>query len=406
MEQSDISMKKLTFSVSWPSNALQASVFQNFGAQDFKAKSTRIPLCGLDQPVQCFRVRIAYAMIEIGNDRLIPVIHGGQQRLERLFQVGRDTRSPVLVGGFGLQTVAFLPDVENAFFQPVGGFQIREVLCPGFHDQPLGLVQIAVTMQENRAVVHQSTPGSVGEFRSQSLAHRFKTFIGHLHNVKVVDHHLGVWQDDLRGVKVGTPHVHASQGNLILMGQTIQITGSGGFVPVAQEVYDPAIADVADHATGFVEQVNFIDAERGTRRFLLCLHVFGGFLEDAPNGSFIDPNVIGNAGKSAPDRLAGEVEHQALRHQMMLVHFVKRLKKGLEALSALIAPSNDIDPCVLASNGDVHEQLWLGPMSIQQGTGAMWAARNHRLLLSGDLEVMRMFLYGQNAPMGPAKNIQ
>jgi hypothetical protein len=236
----------------------------------FKAKSTRIPLCGLDQPVQCFRVRIAYAMIEIGNDRLIPVIHGGQQRLERLFQVGRDTRFPVLVGGFGLQTVAFLPDVENAFFQPVGGFQIREVLCPGFHDQPLGLVQIAVTMQENIAVVHQSTPGSVGGFRSQSLAHRFKTFIGHLHNVKVVDHHLGVWQDDLSGVKVGTPHVHANQGNLILMGQTIQITGCGGFVPVAQEVYDPAIADVADHATGFVEQVNFIDL-----------------------------NVIGNAGKSA-----------------------------------------------------------------------------------------------------------
>jgi hypothetical protein len=91
---------------------------------------------------------------------------------------------------------------------------------------------------------------------------------------------------------------------------------------------------------------------------------------------------------------------------MMLVHVVKRLKKRLVALSALIAPSNDIDPCVLASNGDVHEQLWPGPMSIQQGTGAMRAALNHRLLLSGDLEVMRMFLYGQNAPMGPAKNIQ
>jgi hypothetical protein len=36
----------------------------------------------------------------------------------------------------------------------------------------------------------------------------------------------------------------------------------------------------------------------------------------------------------------------------------------------------------------------------------MRAARNHCLLLSGDLEVMRMFLYGHNAPMGPAKNIQ
>jgi hypothetical protein len=46
-----------------------------------------------------------------------------------------------------------------------------------------------------------------------------------------------------------------------------------------------------------VEQVNFVDAERGTRRFLLCLYDFGGFLEDAPNSSFIDPNVIGKLAK-------------------------------------------------------------------------------------------------------------
>jgi hypothetical protein len=36
----------------------------------------------------------------------------------------------------------------------------------------------------------------------------------------------------------------------------------------------------------------------------------------------------------------------------------------------------------------------------------MWTARNYRLLLGSDLEVMRMFRDAQNAPMGPAKNIQ
>jgi len=224
--------------------------------------------------------------------------------------------------------------------------------------------------------------------------------------MKVVDHHFRLWQDELGGVEVGTPHVHTNQGNLILVGQTVQVIDNSRLVPISQQINDAAVADVANDATGLVEQMNLVNADGGTHSRMVCLRILGGLLENAPDGSLIDSNVIGYTGKRSPDRLAGKIEHQALRHQVMFVHVVKWLQKGLMALSALIAPSYDIDPCAFSSDGDVHEQLWPGSVSIQQRAGAMRTARNHRLLLGGDLEVMRILLHGQNAPMGPAKNIQ
>jgi hypothetical protein len=183
--------------------------------------------------------------------------------------------------------------------------------------------------------------------------------------VKVVDDHLSMWQDELRGVKVRTPHVHANQGNLILMWQMVQVTGHGGFVPVAQEVNDPTIADVANHATGLVKQVNFVDAERGTCCALLWVGVFGGLSKDAPDSSLINSGIIGNAGEGSPERFPCNVEHQALCHQVMPIHIMKRLQKGLVAGSTLVAPSDHVDGCALSSDGDVHKQLGPGSVSVQ-----------------------------------------
>src|SRR6266566_3436556 len=83
-----------------------------------------------DQSVQGLGVGIGDGMIEIGKDRFIPVAYSSQQWLKSSFQVRRDAGFPVLIGGFCLFTVAFLPDIEKALFEPVGGFQIRKVLRP------------------------------------------------------------------------------------------------------------------------------------------------------------------------------------------------------------------------------------------------------------------------------------
>ena len=121
----NISLRRFPLTVCWPGCTLNSPGFQDFGAQHLKTEASRIALRGLDQSVQSFCPGIGHGIIEIGKDRLIPVVHSGQQWLERPFQTGRDTCFPVLVGGFGLLAVAFLPEVEKAFFQPVGGFQIR-----------------------------------------------------------------------------------------------------------------------------------------------------------------------------------------------------------------------------------------------------------------------------------------
>src|SRR6266700_128194 len=106
----------------------------DFASQHFKAKASCVPLYRFDQSVQGLGVGIGDGMIEIGKDRFIPVAYSSQQWLKSSFQVRRDAGFPVLIGGFCLFTVAFLPDIEKALFEPVGGFQIRKVLRPAFQD--------------------------------------------------------------------------------------------------------------------------------------------------------------------------------------------------------------------------------------------------------------------------------
>ncbi len=129
-----IGMSRFALSVGRADGALEATSFQDFGAQHFKAKASCVPLYRFDQSVQGLGVGIGDGMIEIGKDRFIPVAYSSQQWLKSSFQVRRDAGFPVLIGGFCLFTVAFLPDIEKALFEPVGGFQIRKVLRPAFQD--------------------------------------------------------------------------------------------------------------------------------------------------------------------------------------------------------------------------------------------------------------------------------
>src|SRR5713101_4801340 len=65
----NIGLGGFSLSEDWPSCALKATCLQDFGAQDFKAKASRVALRGLNQPVQGFGVSVAHPMIEIRKDR-------------------------------------------------------------------------------------------------------------------------------------------------------------------------------------------------------------------------------------------------------------------------------------------------------------------------------------------------
>lgn len=402
----NIGLGGFPLSIGWPGYALKSPGFQDFGAQDFKAEASRIALRGLDQPVQGFGVSVAHAMIEIGEDRLIPVVHGSQQWLERLSQMGRDAGFPVLVGGFRLGTAAFQPDIEKALLEPVGSFQVGKVLRPGFQDQAFGLVQISKTMQQDISVVHQPLALGFGEFRFDGFADRLKAFICHLDDMEMIDHHLGVWQDELGSVEIGTPHVYANQCHLVPIGQAVQVADDGCLVPISQKIDNASVANIANDTTGLVEQMHFVNTDSRAHGGRGHCRVFSGLGENSANGSFIDAYIISNARKGTFEGLLSEIEHQALCHGVGLIHIVKRLKERALAGATQVAFSEDQDAGVLASDRDIHEHLAFDFVPVQMGAATMRAARNNRLRFGGDLVTMRALFYAQNAPVCPSQNIQ
>ena len=58
----------------------------------------------------------------------------------------------------------------------------------------------------------------------------------------------------------------------------------------------------------------------------------------------------------------------------MLVHVREWLKERSGTPPALIAATDHQNTNSLASDGRVHELLWLGAVSVKQSAGAMWAA--------------------------------
>lgn len=395
-----------TLSDGWSVHTAQATRLQDSGSQNFKAKSTRIALRGFDQSVQCLCVGVGHTMIEIGKDGFMPVGNSREQRLESFLQFSGDVRLPLLVAALGLRSRGYLPDVEKRLLEPVRAFQFRKVLGPGFQDQPLGLVKVWKTMQEDIPVMHQSASGGVRQFCTKLLPYRFKAFIRHLYNVKVVNDHLCLWQHEANGIKIRTPHVHTNQGDCRLFRQAVQVVGHSSLVPVPQKFNNLPFGDVANHTTGLVKQVNFIDPDtramsKSTGR---CVRV--RFLKDTAHGTFINASIIGNAGKGSSKRLLCNVEHQALCHHVMLIHRFQWLIEGLVAGAAAIPLSDDQEGCTLASDGNIEEQLRFNLVSVEAGRAAMRAAQRYRDLFGGDLAVVFVLIDGQDMIVRPTKYVQ
>src|SRR5262249_15181752 len=152
------------------------------------------------------------------------------------------------------------------------------------------------------------------------------------------------------------------------------------FLTVSKKVNDLMVFDISDDATVLVEQVQFInsDACAGDRAGFCGL---AGFRPDAANRSFIQPCIIGNAGKCPFERRTPNVEDQAFCHHVVFVHVVEWYKEGFVASTATIAFPDNYDAGSLSSNGNIHEQLMLDFVSVERGSRAMRAAQRNRVLL-------------------------
>jgi hypothetical protein len=399
------------FTVGWPGDSLQSTCLQNFCAQYIKAKATRIPLCGLNQPVDRFRVSIAHPMIEEGKNGVVPIGNSREQWLKGGFHLFRKMGPPILVETFSISTGVCLPDIEKALLEPVCSLQLAKVLCPGFQDKPLAFCQICTPSQKDVPIVHQPSSFCVRERGADLLTNGFECLVRHLHDVEMVNHHLCLWQHKVDRIEVRAPHIDAAKMDVIslFLRHARQKTDDGRFVAVSQQINDAPVADISDDATWFMQQMHFIDAQRGAVScwFVLCDNgVFAVFGEDAPDGSFINANIISYAGEGMSKRLLCQVKHQALCHGVVLIHVREWFKERSGASSTLVAAANDQNTRSLSSDRCIHELLWPGAVSVELCATAMWAARNHRFLFSSDAEIVCALLNRQNTPMRPTKNIQ
>ncbi len=407
MMRDDISMQGFSLSIRGPAHTLQSTCLQHFGSQDIEAKASRIALCGLNQPVQCFRVSVGHAMIEKSENRIIPVGDSSQQRLKRRFHLHGNTRSPLLIETFGIGSVVCLPDIEKALLQPIGGSQCGEVLYPGFQDQSLRGVQVRKATQQDISVVHQPASFGVAQRGANILANGFECFVCHLDYMEMVNDHLCLGQYQTDRVEVGTPHINTDQGYVRLLWHVGQEIDDGLFVAVTQQVNNAVIADICNHATGLIQQVNFVNAQCCADLVsLVSGSVFGVFGKNAADSPFVNTYIVCHTSKRLSERLLGKIERQALCHGMVLVHIGKFLKECLGTFSAFVATTDNQDTYALSSDWGIHELLYFRSVSIQQGAGTMWTAQNDRFLLSGNAIVVCVLRNVQNAPMCPAKNVQ
>jgi hypothetical protein len=167
------------------------------------------------------------------------------------------------------------------------------------------------------------------------------------------------------------------------------------------------IADIRNHATRFIQQVDFINAQCCTDLSLFISGcVFGVFGKDTADSPFVDAYIVCYTGKGMSERLLSKIEYQTFGHGMVLIHIGQFLKERLGAFSAFVTVADDQDTYSLSSDWSVHKTLCFRTVSIQQGAGTMWAARSNCLLFSSDEIVVCVLRNVQNAPMRPAKNIQ
>ena len=66
-----------------------------------------------------------------------------------------------------------------------------------------------------------------------------------------------------------------------------------------------------------------------------------------------------------------QVKHQALRHGVDFIHIFERFKERSLTRTTQVALPENQDAGVLASYGDVHEQLMFDFMTVQVGTATM-----------------------------------
>lgn len=402
-----INLNGLSLSVGWTNCTAQTSILQDSGSEDLKTVATSRPLHLLDLPIQTFGISSSVAMGEVVENGVPVLLNCQGEGHKSIKDFWGDLVQPGEIALEGFLFGCGFIDAVKSFLEPIGGFQLGKVFQPSFKNQRLALIQIMRAFEQQEAIMHHGSSLLVGEALANVFTDSFQAPREQFEHVKLVYDQFDMWQDLMDCIMVASPHIRTHNGNMLFcaIGQALQVVDDRRLVPISEQINDLMVLNISDDAAVLVEQVQFINPDTcAVDGAGLC--VFVGFLKDAANGSFIQSRIIGDAGKCPFERLLSNVEDQAFGHQVVFVHVVERFEERFATGSALRAPSDDVDGYALPSDGDVHEYLRSGSVSIQQGAGAMRATRNNRLLFGGNVVVVCVLFDGQDMPVVPPQNVQ
>ena len=382
---------------------------QDFGADDFKAKTSPFPCENFHEAVQTFGVSSCIAVGEVVKDGITILFNSQGEGHKSIKDFWCDLVEPMKIELKGFLFGRGFIDAVKSFLEPIGSFQPGGVFQPAFKDERFMFVQITGTFEQQEPIMHQGSSLSICQACSYLLANGFKALVKQLQHVPFVGNQMSMWQDLVDGIVIPRPHIGSNDGDLFpsALWQVLQITDDGGFGTVSKQVNNLMVLNIGNDAAVLIEQVQFVD----TQAVYFCLwktrlNVNSEFVEQDADQLLIDSHLISNTGEGSAQRCLLNVAGQALGHEMVLIHVWDWLKEGSAAFTTTVTFAMNDDPDVLPSDGLVQVGLWLYLMSVQFGMAAMSATRRRSDQLRLDVKIVFILINRKDVVVGQSQDVQ
>lgn len=381
---------------------------EHLGPNYIEGVTTSFTVCQLCETVDCFGIGVRCRRVEVGKDFFVPVIYGAGQ----LTKGNGHITQPVFPGFvflFGLGSAErCIPDAKQFFFQLVSLCQARVIDAPQIQDKPLVVIQIAFTLEQRVAVVHQCSTFFVAETGADLFADDFNRLVCHPHQVELIHHDPSVGQCGLHRHAVRVPHIHCDQFNAVSVGEGQQPLDDGFLVSALEHVYNGTFLNVAQDATGPVQQVQLVNAQPSRGFKLDCSFQFPYVVfEDVSDGVIVEAEFTGNAGEGSVEALALNIFGQSFGNAASLVNMPVFYGESVAALPATEALPGCLNDHLFAVNWQVSDTSVPSAKAVEVcDTGTTRAELWSDAVLRFDDVIVGMFYNVGYLPVGKVENVQ
>ncbi len=270
-------------------------------------------------------------------------------------------------------------------------------------------VQILRASQQQKPIMHQGSSLFVREAFTNVFTNSFQASREKFEHMEFVHNHLGVWQYLMCCIMVACPHVGTHNGDALFcrIGQVLQITDNCDFGSFSEQVDNPMVVDISDHATILMQQVQFVNAQ--IEQLVVWKAGLDGsseLTEESADCAFYQAGFIGDTDKGSSQCFLLNVADQAIGHEVVFIHVRYWLEEGVAASTTEKAMTLYGDPDPLPSNGQVHEQLRLSLVVMQLVMAAVGTLKRRGYQYRLEVKIMCLFIHYKNAKVRQAQEVQ